>query len=115
MNLSILMTSVSTIVGIGAIPFMIKFISGFFLDECSTIEDATVNIIVSLLITLAPCGLGMLIRAKASQKICDFILKLGQVNYTKRLNQSEHCLRTLKFTGVSSNMIFLLSPCSLLS
>ena len=63
MNLSILMTSVSTVVGIGAIPFMLKFISGFFLDECSKIEDATLNIIVSLLATLAPCGLGMLIKA----------------------------------------------------
>jgi len=79
MNLSILMTSVSTVVGIGAIPFMLKFISGFFLDECSKIEDATLNIIVSLLATLAPCGLGMLIKAKCSQKVCDFILKLGQI------------------------------------
>ena len=67
MNLSILMTSVSTVVGIGAIPFMLKFISGFFLDECSKIEDATLNIIVSLLATLAPCGLGMLIKARFSE------------------------------------------------
>ena len=79
MNLSILMTSVSTVVGIGAIPFMIKFITGFFLDPCSTIEDATMDIIMALMATLAPCGLGMLIRAKCSEKVCDIILKLGQV------------------------------------
>jgi len=79
MNLSILMTSVSTVVGIGAIPFMIKFITGFFLDPCSMIEDATKDIILALMATLAPCALGMLIRAKCSQKVCDIILKLGQI------------------------------------
>jgi len=79
MNLSILMTSVSTVVGIGAIPFMISFISSFFLDPCSTLQSATLKIIVSLLFTLLPCAFGMLLKAKCSQRLCDVVLKLGQL------------------------------------
>ena len=88
MNLSILMTSVSTVVGIGAIPFMLKFISGFFLDECSKIEDATLNIIVSLLATLAPCGLGMLIKERFS---CFFVSLRYSAWTIERLNVLKKC------------------------
>ena len=35
MNLSILMTSVSTVVGVSAIPGMLKFLSGYVVDECT--------------------------------------------------------------------------------
>ena len=80
MNLSILMTSVSTVVGIGAIPAMISMISGQFLDPCTTLTVNTMKIIISLAFTLGPCGVGMLIKAKCSEKVQTVVLKLGQVS-----------------------------------
>jgi len=64
MNLSILMTSVSTIVGVGAIPGMIQLLSMMFLDECTRNELNVdpLNIIKPLIITLLPCGVGMAIK-----------------------------------------------------
>ena len=79
MNLSILMTSVSTVVGIGAIPAMISMISGQFLDPCTTLAVNTMKIIISLAFTLGPCGVGMIIKAKCSEKVQNIVLKLGQV------------------------------------
>ena len=79
MNLSILMTSVSTVVGIGAIPAMISMISGQFLDPCTTLTVNTMKIIISLAFTLGPCGVGMIIKAKCSEKVQNVVLKLGQV------------------------------------
>ena len=80
MNLSILMTSVSTVVGIGAIPAMISMISGQFLDPCTTLTVNTMKIIISLAFTLGPCGVGMIIKAKCSEKVQTVVLKLGQVS-----------------------------------
>ena len=62
MNLSILMTSVSTLVGVVAIPMMIKLLSGFFLDPCTDLVVDTASIVKPLIMTLVPCGIGMAVR-----------------------------------------------------
>jgi len=79
MNLSILMTSVSTLVGVGAIPGMIKLLSGFVVDECTDMVVDPVAIIKPLAMTLVPCGIGMLIKKYGNEKICNVFLLLGKI------------------------------------
>lgn len=78
MNLSILMTSVSTIVGVGAIPLMIKLLTGFFLDPCTELKVDALAIIKPLAFTLVPCFIGMIIKKYASDKVCNIILLIGK-------------------------------------
>ena len=79
MNLSILMTSVSTIVGVGAIPGMIKFLSGFVVDECTDMVVDPVAIIKPLTITLIPCGIGMAIKRWCGEKVQKIVLLVGKL------------------------------------
>ena len=79
MNLSILMTSVSTVVGVGAIPGMLKFLSGYVVDECTDLVVDPVSIIKPLAMTLVPCGVGMAIKRWGSEKICNVILLVGKI------------------------------------
>ena len=79
MNLSILMTSVSTLVGVGAIPGMIKLLSGFVVDECTDMVVDPVAIIKPLAMTLVPCGIGMIIKKYGNEKICNVFLLLGKI------------------------------------
>ena len=79
MNLSILMTSVSTVVGVGAIPGMLKFLSGYVVDKCTDLVVDPVSIIKPLAMTLVPCGVGMAIKRWGSEKICNVILLVGKI------------------------------------
>jgi len=79
MNLSILMTSVSTVVGVGAIPGMLKFLSGYVVDECTDLVVDPVSIIKPLAMTLVPCGVGMALKRWGSEKICNIILLVGKI------------------------------------
>ena len=62
MNLSILMTSASTIVGVVAIPGVIKLLSGMFLNPCTDLQVDPMTIIKPLGLTLIPVIVGMAIK-----------------------------------------------------
>ncbi|CAG5078193.1 Oidioi.mRNA.OKI2018_I69.PAR.g8924.t1.cds [Oikopleura dioica] len=79
MNLSILMTSVSTVVGVGAIPIMIKALSSFVVDPCTDLTVDTVAIVKPLVLTLFPCAIGMVIKKYCKDKTCEIIIKIGKI------------------------------------
>jgi len=78
MNVSIVMTTATTIIGVVAIPGMIGLITGFFLDPCTSLQFENKKVLISIFITLAPCAIGMLIKAKCSDKITEIVLKIGK-------------------------------------
>jgi len=56
------MTSASTVVGVAAIPGVIKLLSSFFLDPCTDIHVDPAEIIKPLVMTLIPCIAGMALK-----------------------------------------------------
>lgn len=79
MNLSILMTSVSTIVGVVAIPGMIKLLSSFFMPPCTDLQIDVVAIVKPLAMTLVPCLIGMAIKKWCPEKVSMGVLVVGKI------------------------------------